>query len=79
MKVNDIIFGLGVLEMEWHEGLWACVCKGVEVKRVNGNGKSFVCEGDEKSWDIEPNETNSGLETLNQKNKSSLEMLNQRT
>ena len=26
------------------QGLWACVYKGVEVKRVNGNAKSFLCE-----------------------------------
>ena len=26
----------------------------------------YVCERDEKSWNIEPNETNIGLETLNQ-------------
>ena len=25
----------------------------------------FVCVGDEKSWNIEPNETNSSLKTLN--------------
>ena len=25
------------------QGLWACVYKGVEVKRVNGNAKSFLC------------------------------------
>ena len=33
---------------------------------VNGNAKSFfVCVWDEKSWNIEPNETNSSLKTLN--------------
>ena len=51
LKVNDIVFGLGVFEMGWHEGLWACVYKGVEVqgvKRVNGNAKSFVYVREEK-------------------------------
>ena len=41
LKVNDIIFGLSVFKMGWHEGLWACVYKGVEVKMVNENSKSF--------------------------------------
>ena len=67
--------------MRWHEGLlWACVYKGVEVKRVNRNAKSFLCVRERKN-----------LETLNQikeivvlkhgiKNvtKSNLETLNQR-
>ena len=26
-----------IIEMGWHKGLWACVYKGVEAKRVNGN------------------------------------------
>ena len=51
--------------MTWHEGLWACVYKWVEVKSMNGNVKSFVCVRKEKSWNIEPNETNNNLETLN--------------
>ena len=45
---------------------YGCVYKGVEVKRVNGNAKRFfVCVGDEKFWNIKPNETNSSLKTLN--------------
>ena len=55
LKVNDIIFGLSVFKMGWHEGLWACVYKGVEVKMVNENAKSFLCVREKKS-----------LETLNQ-------------
>ena len=36
--------------MGWHEGLCAYVYKGVEVKMVNGNAKSFfVCEREKKS------------------------------
>ena len=31
---------------------------------VNGNRKSFLCEREEKSWNIEPNETNSSFKTL---------------
>ena len=31
---------------------------------VNGNRKSFLCEREEKSWNIESNETNSSFETL---------------
>ena len=45
LKVNDIVLGLSVFEMGWHERPWACVYKGVEVqglKMVNGNAKSFV-------------------------------------
>ena len=53
-----------VFEMRWHGELWACVYKWVEVKMVNGNGKRFLCEREEKSWNIEPNETNSSFETL---------------
>ena len=49
LKVNDIIFGLSVFKMGWHEGLWACVYKGVEVKMVNENAKNFLCEKVEKS------------------------------
>ena len=40
--------------MGYHEGLWACVYKGVEVKRVNRNAKSFLCVRERKN-----------LETLN--------------
>ena len=64
LKVNDIIFGLSVFEMRWHGELWACVYKWVEVKMVNGNAKSFLCEREKNSWNIESNETNSGLEIL---------------
>ena len=49
LKVNDIVFGLSVFEMGWHEGLWTCIYKGVEVKRVNGNTKSFLWVGERKS------------------------------
>ena len=55
LKVNDIIFCLSVFEMEQHEKLQAYVYKGVKVKMVNGNAKSFLCVREKKS-----------LETLNQ-------------
>ena len=55
LKVNDIVFCLSVFEMGWYERLWTCVYKGVEVKRVNENAKSFLCVREMKS-----------LETLNQ-------------
>ena len=49
LKVNDIIFGLSIFEIRWHEGLHAYVYKGVEGKIVNGNAKSFfVCKIEEK-------------------------------
>ena len=35
--------------MRWHEGLWACVYKGVGVKRVNRNAKSFLCVKERKN------------------------------
>ena len=41
--------------MGWHEGLWACVYKGVEVKWMNENAKSSLYVRERK-----------GLETLNQ-------------
>ena len=41
--------------MGWHEGLWACVYKGVEVKWMNENAKSALYVRERK-----------GLETLNQ-------------
>ena len=67
----------------WDGMAWrvkACIYKGEEIKMVNGNAKSFfVCERDEKSWNIESNETNNSLKTLDEKcNKSSLETLNQK-
>ena len=38
------------------------------MKGVNGNAKSFfVGERVENSWNIEPNETNNSLKTLNKK------------
>ena len=49
LKVNDIGFCPSVFEMGWYERPWTCVYKGVEVKRVNGNAKSFLCVKDEKS------------------------------
>ena len=55
LKVNDIIFGLSVFEIRWNEGLWAWVYHKSEVKRVNGNAKSFLCVREMKN-----------LETLNQ-------------
>ena len=30
LKVNDIVFGMCVFEMRYHERLWACIYKGVE-------------------------------------------------
>ena len=65
LKVNEIVFGLGVFEMGWHEGLWECIHKEAEVEIVNGIAKSFVCERDEKYWNI--NKTSNSLETLNQR------------
>ena len=65
LKVNDIVFCLSKFEMTWHERLWACVYKRVEVKMMNENAKSFLCVKDEKSWNIEPNKKNSSLKTLN--------------
>ena len=41
--------------MGWHEGLWACVYKGVEVKWMNENAKSSLYVRERKC-----------LETLNQ-------------
>ena len=38
--------------MRWHERLWACVYKGVEVKNVNGNAKSYFCMRERKSLEI---------------------------
>ena len=49
LKVNDIVFCPSVFEMRWYERPWTCVYKGVKVKRVNGNAKSFLCVRDEKS------------------------------
>ena len=67
LKVNDIVFCLSVFEIRWYEGLWAYVYKGVELKMVNENAKSFVCVREMKVLNIEPNETNSSLKTLNKK------------
>ena len=53
--------------MGWHEGMWACIYKGLEMKRVNENVNNFLCMREEKSWNIEPNKTNSSLKTLNKK------------
>ena len=47
-------FCLSVFEIGWYERLWTCVYKGVKVKRMNGNEKSFSCV-----WEME------SLETLN--------------
>ena len=69
LKVNDIIFYMGVFEITWHEGLWACI-----YKRVSENGerkcKKNCVEREremKKSWNIEPNKTNNSLETLSQR------------
>ena len=35
--------------MRWCEGLWACVYKEVEVKRVNRNAKNFLCVKERKN------------------------------
>ena len=63
--------------MGWHEGLWACILvyiKGLEVKgwmemqKKKKKKKKIVCEKEEKSWNIEPNDqTNSSLKKLNKK------------
>ena len=60
--------------MECHEGLHACIYKGVEVQRVKKvNAKSCVCvcarerDRERESWNIKSKETNSNLETLNQR------------
>ena len=52
LKVNDIVFCLSIFEMGWYERLWTCVYKGVEVKRVSGNAKSFLCVREMKSFEI---------------------------
>ena len=31
LKVNDIVFGLCIFDMEWYEGLWVGIYKGIEV------------------------------------------------
>ena len=50
LKANDIIFFfLSSFEMGWHEGLWTYIYKRVEVKKVNGNAKIFLCVREEKS------------------------------
>ena len=64
LKVNDIVFCLSKFEMTWHERLWACVYKKVEVKMVNENAKSFLCVREETSWNFELNEINNSFETL---------------
>ena len=48
LKLNDIVFCLSVLEMGWHEAR-GCGYKGVEVRRVNGNTKIFLCVRKRKS------------------------------
>ena len=55
--------------MTWNQGLWACVYKGVEDRRVNGNVKSFLREREreEKSWNIKSNKINISLKILNKK------------
>ena len=52
--------------MAWSQELWVCVHKGVKVRMVNGNAKSFLW------WERgtvlkQPNETNSSLKTLYKK------------
>ena len=69
MKVNDIVPGLGVFEMGWHERLWACVYKGVEVqgvKRVNGYLSKRKEKGEWKCKEFCVCERKS-LEVLNQR------------
>ena len=68
VEANDIIFFISVFEIEWYERLWTCVYKGVKVKMMNRNAKSFfVCVRDERSWNIKSNKINSNLKTLNTK------------
>ena len=82
-KLNDIIFCLSVFEIGWYERLWTCVYKGVKVKVMNGNAKSFVCVWEMKSLEILnqiiikqiivlkhwiKHVTKSSLKTLNQSN-----------
>ena len=55
LKLNDIIFFLSIFEIGGSERLWTGVYKGVKVKMMNRNAKSFLCVRE-----IE------GLETLNQ-------------
>ena len=52
LKVNDIVFCLSVFEMRWYERLWTYVYKWVEVKRVKGNAKSYLCVWEIKSFEI---------------------------
>ena len=50
------------------QGLWACVYKGVEDRRVMEMQTVFcVWKKGEKSWNIRPNETNISLKILNKK------------
>ena len=44
-----------MFEIGWYEMLWTWVYKGVKVKMMNENAKSFLCV-----WEME------GLEILNQ-------------
>ena len=71
MKVYTIVLGLGVIEMECHEGLQACIYKGVEVQRVKKvNAKSCVCVFVcvcESERERERERERESLETLNQK------------
>ena len=46
-----VVFFLSVFEIEWHEGLWICVYKGVKVKAVDGNAKSFLCVRERRSFE----------------------------
>ena len=50
---------------------WRAMGMGIsQIRSEKGERKCkefLVCERDEKSWNIEPNETNSSLKTLNNK------------
>ena len=37
--------------MKWHEGLWVCVYKGVKVKTMDENAKSFLCVRERRSFE----------------------------
>ena len=68
------------VESKWYCFLFECIWDGIAWRAIgmliqrskseNGKWKCkefFVCEREEKSWNIEPNETNSSLKTLNKK------------
>ena len=56
MKINEIVFGLFVFQMGWHEGLRLGIYKGIEVQKwkwwIKMQKVLYVSMRDEKSWNI---------------------------